>query len=38
VEYVFVDGQEFHPSKELQQGPPAGGGRRPGATPSEELQ
>jgi hypothetical protein len=40
VEYVFVDGQEFHPSKELQQGPPPGGGRRPGAsgTPSEELQ
>ena len=37
VEYVFVDGQEFHPSKELQQGPPAGGGRRPGM-PSEEIQ
>jgi len=37
VEYVFVDGQEFHPSKDLQQGPPAGGGRRPGM-PSEELQ
>ena len=43
VEYVFVDGQEFHPSKDLQQGPPAGGGgRRPGAagpaTQNEELQ
>jgi len=37
VEYVFVDGKEFHPSKELQQGPPAGGGRRQG-TPSEEIQ
>jgi imidazolonepropionase-like amidohydrolase len=37
IEYVFVDGQEFHPSKDLQQGPPAGGGRRPGM-PSEELQ
>jgi imidazolonepropionase-like amidohydrolase len=32
VEYVFVDGKEFRPSKELQQPPPAGGsggGRRP---------
>jgi hypothetical protein len=39
IEYVFVDGREFHPSKELQQGPPAGGaGRRPGTTPSEDLQ
>jgi imidazolonepropionase-like amidohydrolase len=40
VEYVFVDGQEFHPSKELQQGPAPGGGRRPGAsgTPSPEMQ
>jgi imidazolonepropionase-like amidohydrolase len=37
VEYVFVDGKEFHPSKELQQGPPGGGGRRQG-TPSEEIQ
>jgi imidazolonepropionase-like amidohydrolase len=25
VEYVFVDGREFEPSKELQQGPPPGG-------------
>lgn len=37
VEYVFVDGREFHPSKELQQGTPAGGGRRPNM-PSEEIQ
>jgi imidazolonepropionase-like amidohydrolase len=38
VEYVFVDGREFHPSKELQQGPPAGGGGRRSGTPSEEAQ
>ncbi len=32
IEYVFVDGKDFHPSKELQQGPPPGpGGRRPTA-------
>jgi imidazolonepropionase-like amidohydrolase len=37
VEYVFVDGQEFHPSKELQQGPPPGGGRRSGI-PSGEVE
>jgi len=24
VEYVFVDGQQFQPSKDLQQGPPGG--------------
>lgn len=34
VEYLFIDGKEFHPSKELQQGPPAGG--RKSGTPSEE--
>ncbi len=38
VEYVFVDGQEFHPSKDLQQGPPKGGGKKQGTTPAEELQ
>lgn len=42
VEYVFVDGREFHPSKDLQQPPANGGGRRPSAqgagTPDEELQ
>ena len=39
VEYIFIDGKEFHPSKELQQGPPAGGsGKRLGTTPSEDLQ
>jgi hypothetical protein len=38
VEYVFVDGEEFRPSKELQQGPPSGSGRKPAGTPSEELQ
>jgi imidazolonepropionase-like amidohydrolase len=38
VEYVFVDGQEFHPSKDLQQGPTPGGGRRPGMPSDEELQ
>jgi imidazolonepropionase-like amidohydrolase len=29
VEYVFVDGKQFEPSKELQQGPPPGG-KKPG--------
>jgi len=38
VEYVFVDGEEFRPSKDLQQGTPPGGGRRQGNTPSEENQ
>ena len=33
IEYVFVDGKEFQPSKEQQQGPP-GGGRR-GSNPAE---
>jgi imidazolonepropionase-like amidohydrolase len=39
IEYVFVDGQEFQPSKDLQQGPATGGpgGGRRGATPSESL-
>ncbi len=36
VEYLFIDGKEFHPSKDLQQGPPAGG--RKSGTPSEERQ
>jgi imidazolonepropionase-like amidohydrolase len=36
VEYVFVDGQQFQPSKDQQQGP-APSGRRPSA-PAEGLQ
>jgi hypothetical protein len=35
IEYVFVDGKEFQPSKEQQQGPP-GGGRR-GSNPTGEM-
>jgi len=37
VEYVFIDGKQFQPSKELQQGPPPGspGARRPTFTGSE---
>jgi hypothetical protein len=37
VEYLFVDGKQFQPSKEIQQGPPNGTGpgmRRPNPTPS----
>jgi hypothetical protein len=35
VEYVFVDGTMYQPSKELQQGPPGGGtGGRRGTTPT----
>jgi hypothetical protein len=41
VEYVFIDGKQFRPSKDLQTGPPAGGGgRRPtltGANQTEET-
>ena len=31
IEYLFIDGKEFRPSKDLQQGPPPGGqgARRP---------
>ena len=32
IEYVFVDGKEFRPSKEAQEGPPSGGppgGKKP---------
>jgi imidazolonepropionase-like amidohydrolase len=36
VEYVFVEGQQFQPSKDLQQGP-APGGRRP-AAPAEGIE
>ncbi len=39
IAYVFVDGNEFQPSKEAQEGPPAGAGpgaRRPG-TPAESV-
>jgi imidazolonepropionase-like amidohydrolase len=36
VEYLFIDGKEFHPSKELQLGPPAGS--KKSGTPGEELQ
>ena len=39
IEYVFVDGKQYQPSKELQTGPPGGtpgGGRRSGP-PSEDL-
>ncbi len=38
IEYVFVDGKQFQPSKEMQQGPANGagqGGRRPGPTGTE---
>lgn len=40
VEYVFVDGTMYKPSKELQQGPPNGGagGRRGATTPAVEEQ
>ena len=37
IEYLFVDGKQFQPSRELQQGPPGGSGpgaRRP--TPTSE--
>jgi imidazolonepropionase-like amidohydrolase len=40
VEYVFVDGTMYKPSKELQQGPPAGGGqggRRGTPTPANDM-
>jgi hypothetical protein len=39
VEYVFVDGKDFRPSKEQQEGPPsgAGGPRRPSAAERTEL-
>ena len=44
VEYVFIDGKQFRPSKDLQTGPPAGAGgssgRRPtltGANQTEET-
>jgi hypothetical protein len=38
IEYVFIDGKQFQPSKELQQAPPAGGqgARRPTSVDSEE--
>ncbi len=40
VEYVFVDGAMYQPSKELQQGPPAGGapGGRRGTTPGNDSE
>lgn len=34
VEYVFVDGKEFVPSREMQQGPASGAGGRRGNVPS----
>ncbi len=37
IEYVFVDGKEFQPSKETQQGPPKGGSGRPGSNPAGEM-
>ena len=39
IEYVFVDGQQFQPSRQAQQGPPGGagaGGRRTTPTPAVE--
>ncbi|MFL6449791.1 MAG: amidohydrolase family protein [Bryobacteraceae bacterium] len=38
IEYVFIDGKQFQPSKELQQAPPPGtpGARRPTSLDSEE--
>ncbi len=38
VEYVFIDGKQFQPSKELQQAPPPGspGARRPTSADNEE--
>jgi hypothetical protein len=35
VEYVFVDGQEFKPSKDLQEGPKKGGADASGAKPAD---
>lgn len=40
IEYVFIDGRQFKPSKEEQQGPPnngAPGVRRPGANPAAGM-
>ena len=39
IEYVFIDGKQFQPSKELQQAPPGGGGaaRRPTSVKSNET-
>ncbi|MBV9404652.1 MAG: amidohydrolase family protein [Acidobacteriaceae bacterium] len=39
IDYVFVDGRQFQPSKEAQQGPAesAPGSRRPGPAPSESA-
>ena len=41
VEYVFIDGKQFRPSKDLQTGPPAGAGggsgRRPTPTNADEA-
>ena len=37
IEYLFIDGKQFRPSKELQQGPPnTGGSRTPRTRPTEE--
>lgn len=39
IEYLFIDGEQFQPSKESQQGPAGGAGpgsRRPTASPSDE--
>jgi imidazolonepropionase-like amidohydrolase len=36
VEYVFIDGRQFQPSKDLQRAAPAGNGRRPGAPSTDE--
>ena len=37
IEYLFIDGQQFTPSKELQQGLPAGGPGGRGGAPSIEA-
>jgi hypothetical protein len=37
IEYVFVDGKEFQPSKEQQQGPPKDGPAKPPSNPTGEL-
>ncbi len=39
IEYLFVDGEQFQPTRESQQGPPGGaapGNRRPAASPADE--
>jgi imidazolonepropionase-like amidohydrolase len=37
IEYVFVDGKMFEPSKEMQRGPVNGAGGRRGNVPSNET-